>query len=101
MRSRTGFVILLNSDPIKWFSRKQSLVETSAFGTKFVAAKEAVEYLRGLQYKLCMLGIPIDGYSFIYMDNQLVLKNVSIPQSNLNRESNLVAYHYVREATET
>jgi len=49
MRSKTGFVILLNSAPIKLFSHKQSLIETSAIGAEFVAAKEAVDYLQSLR----------------------------------------------------
>jgi hypothetical protein len=51
-RSRTGFVIYLNCDPIYWSSMKQTSVESSSFGSEFVAMKHCCEYLRGLRYKL-------------------------------------------------
>ena len=36
-RSRTGFLIFLNSAPIFWFSKKQTSIETSSFGSEFMA----------------------------------------------------------------
>ena len=39
-RSRTGFIIFLNSAPIFWFYEKKTSVETSSFGVKFVAIKQ-------------------------------------------------------------
>lgn len=54
-RSRTGFIIYLNSAPVYWTSKKQVSVETSLFGSKFCAMKECCEYLRSLRYKLWVL----------------------------------------------
>ena len=51
-RSRTGYVVFLQNSPITWFSKKQSSVETSTFGSEFMAMKTATEYIRGLRYKL-------------------------------------------------
>ena len=36
-RSRTGFIVMLNNSPIYWYSKKQSTIETSTFGNKFMA----------------------------------------------------------------
>lgn len=44
-----------------------------------------------------MMGIPVDGWCYIYGDNQLVLSNLSIPESVLKKKSQSIAYHYVRE----
>jgi hypothetical protein len=65
-RSRTGFFILVNGAPVMWLSKRQTTVETSVFGAEFVAMKQGMEALRGLRYKLRMLGVPISGPSFIY-----------------------------------
>ena len=54
-------------------------VEMYKFGSEFMAMKKATEYLRGLRYKLCMFGIPVDEPDFIYGDKQSVLINVSAP----------------------
>ena len=50
-RSRTGYIVFLQNSPITWFSKKQSSVETSTFGSEFMAMKTATEYIRGLRYK--------------------------------------------------
>ena len=71
-RSRTGYVIFLNKSPIYWYSKKNQSIETSTFGSEFMAMKQVTEYIRGLRYKLRMFGIPVDGPAFIYGDNQSV-----------------------------
>ena len=60
-RSHTGVIIYVNRAPILWYSKRQSTVETSTFGSEIVAMKTAIELIEGLRYKLRMLGIPIDG----------------------------------------
>jgi hypothetical protein len=60
-RSRTGFLVYLNNAPVYWFSKKQTSVETSSFGSEFAAMKQCTEYIRGLRYKLRMMGIPVSG----------------------------------------
>jgi hypothetical protein len=96
-RSRSGFLVFLNSAPIYWTSKKQTSCETSTFGSEFVAMKQASEYVRGLRYKLRMMGIPVEEPTYIFGDNQSVLANTSAPESTLKKKSNAIAYHFVRE----
>ena len=96
-RSRTGFIIFLNNSPIYWSSKKQGGIETSAFGSEFMAMKQCCEYLRGLRYKLRMMGIPVEGNCFVFGDNKSVLVNSSKPDSVLKKKSNSIAYNFVRE----
>jgi hypothetical protein len=96
-RSRTGFLVFLNQAPIYWMSRKQNSCETSTFGSEFCAMKQATEYSRGLRYKLRMMGIPCDEPTYVYGDNQSVLANTMVPESQLKKKSNSIAYHFVRE----
>ena len=42
-------------------SKKQGSIETSSFGSEFMAMKTAVEMTEGLRYKLRMMGVPLDG----------------------------------------
>jgi hypothetical protein len=97
-RSRTGFFIYLNSALISWLSKRQPTIETSVFGAEFVAMKHCMETLRGLRYKLRMMGIPLAGPSYVYGDNLSVVKNCSKPESQLNKKSLSICYHAVREA---
>ena len=96
-RSRTGFVVFLNSAPIYWMSKKQTSCETSTFGSEFVAMKQATEYARGLRYKLHMMGIPVDEPTWMFGDNQSVLCNTTSPASTLKKKSNAIAFNFVRE----
>ena len=50
-RSRTGLLIYLNCALVYWWSKKQTSVESSSFGSEFVAMKQCCEYIRGLRYK--------------------------------------------------
>jgi len=96
-RSRTGFLVWLNSALVAWLSKKQASVESSSFGSEFVAMKQCCEHLRGLRHKLRMMGIPVNGCCCIHADNQSVLANSSIPESTLKKKSQSVAFHFVRE----
>ena len=97
-RSRTGILLYVNRAPILWYSKKQTSVETSTFGSEFVALKTATELIKGLRYKLRMMGIPILDATHVLVDNQLVVLNTSRPDSTLKKKSNSIAYHYVRES---
>lgn len=96
-RSRSGFIVFLNSSPIHWFSKKQTSVETSSFGSEFIAMKSCCEYIRGLRFKLRMMGIPVEMPTYIFGDNQSVLANTTIPHSTLKKKSSSIAFHFVRE----
>ena len=68
------------------------------FGTEFVALKHGVETLRGLRYKLRMMGVSVPSPSYIYGDNMSVIHNTQRPESTLKKKSNSICYHAVRES---
>jgi hypothetical protein len=98
-RSRTGFVIYLNMAPILWFSKSQSTVESSVFGSEFVAMKNGIETCRGLCYKLRMMGVALSGPTFVYGDNMSVVHNTQRPEYVLKKKSNSICYHAVRDSS--
>ena len=97
-RSRTRYLIYLNNSLIAWFSKRQPTVECSVFGAEFVAMKHVMEDLRGLCYKLRMMGVPVPGPYFVLGDNQSVIFNTSRPESTLKKKRNSICYHAVRES---
>jgi hypothetical protein len=99
-RSRTGYIIYMNSAAILWHSKQQGTDETSVFGAKFVAMKTGNEASRGLRYKLRMMGIPLDGPTYIFGDNMSVIHNTQRPESVLKKKSILAicCYHFMRES---
>ena len=97
-RSHSGIIIFCNRAPILWFSTRQTTVETSTFGSEIIALRIAIEMIEGLRYKLRMMGVPIDGPTSVFCDNESVVKNTTRPESPLKKKHNSVAYHRAREA---
>ena len=96
-RSHSGILLYLNSAPISWFSKKQATVESSTYGSEFVALRIASEQIISLRYKLRMFGVPIDGYANVFCDNESVFKNASFAESRLKKKHNSICFHRVRE----
>ena len=97
-RSQTGILIFLNKAPIVWYSNRQNTVETSTIGSEFIAMRRAVEHIEALHYKLRMFGIPIEGPTNVFCDNEAMFKNTTIPESTLKKNYNTICYHRCREA---
>ena len=65
-RSHTGIMTFLNKSPVVWHSERQNTVETSAFGSEFVAVKIAEEmivffmlYFPNFNYYLSLTSLPV------------------------------------------
>ena len=72
-------------------------IETSSYGSEFTALKQCCECIKGIRYKLQMMGIPCEFPCYVFGDNKSVLENSNVPHSVLKKKSCSVAYHYVRE----
>ena len=73
-------------------------MEASTFGSEFIALKICTEMVKGLRYKLRMMGIPLDGPANVFCDNNSVVTNSSYPESTLKKKHISICYHLVREA---
>ena len=67
--SQIGIPIFVNKYLIIAFSKQKNNVETSKFGSKFTALKNAVELVEALGYKLRMFGVPLEGPTNVFCDN--------------------------------
>ena len=97
-RSHSGVLIFVNRAPIIWFSKRQATVESSTFGSESVAMRQAIDLIEALRYKLRMMGVPIDGSTKVYCDNDSVVKSTTRPESTLKKKHNAINYHRAREA---
>ena len=97
-RSHTGFIIFLNNAPIDWYSKRQNTVESSTFGSELVAMRTAIERVKALRIKLRLLGIPIEGPTNIFCDNDSVVKTASKVETKCNKKHQSICFHVVREA---
>jgi hypothetical protein len=97
-RSHTGVLLFINRAPILWYSKRQTTVETSTWGSEICALRTAIEMVEGMRYKLRMMGVELDGPADIFCDNDSVVKSTGRPESGLQKKSNAVAYHKARES---
>ena len=97
-RSVTGIIHMINGTPIEAFSKKQSTVETATYGSEFVAARTCVEQIMDLRMTLWYLGVPIQGRSFMFGDNESVVNSSSKPDAKLHKRHVALSFHRVREA---
>ena len=58
-----------------WLSKKQPIIDTYMLRAEYVDMKTGIEILRGLMYKLRMVGIPLSGPLLICGDNMSVIHN--------------------------
>ena len=98
-RSHSGHIIFVNRAPVKWYSKRQQTVETSAFSSEFIAMKHCLEDVEFIRFKLRMFGIPFTGGkepTYILSDNESLVRNSSSVESTLNKKHSAVAYHFTR-----
>jgi hypothetical protein len=73
-------------------------VESLTFGSEFIALKQAIDLMEVLHYKLRMMGIPFDDSTTIYCNNEVVVKNTTVPESTLKKKHNAICYNRACEA---
>ena len=69
----------MNKAPILWHSKRQNTVESSTFGSEFIVMRTAVEMVKGLRYKLRMMGVEIEGPCNTFCDKDSVVLNTTRP----------------------
>ena len=89
-RSSTVFIIFMKMAMINWHTKKQATVEGAVFGAEFLAMKQDVEALRGIRFKLWMMGVKIDGPTYVYGDNMSVIHSTSNPELVFKKKSNSI-----------
>ena len=76
-----------------WFSKRKNSVETSTFRSEFTMLKQAAKMVKALRYKLKMFGVPIEGPTYMFFDNEAVYKNSITPESVLIKRHHSISYH--------
>ena len=97
-RSVTGIIHMINGTPIEALIKKQSTVETATYGSEFVAARTCVEQIMELQLTLTYLGVPIQGRSWMFGDNESVVNSSTHSESKLHKRHAVLSFHRVQEA---
>ena len=91
----------MNKAPILWYSKQQNTVGTTTFLSKFIALKTATELVESLLYKLKIFGIPTEGPSSMFCENESFSNKVSTPEFKLKGNNVSICYHKCRETVAT
>ena len=95
--SCTGFLVYIKSSLVYWFSKKHTSIESSSFGSEFCTIMVCCDYLCGPWHKQRMMGIHVLGPAYISGNNQSVLVNTTVPESQIRKTNPCIAYHLVRK----
>jgi len=94
-RSVTAVLHLINKTPFDWYTKRQSTVESSTYGSEFSAARTAVDQIVENRTTLRYLGVPIRERTYLFGDNQSVVTSSTIPHSLLAKRHNALSYHRI------
>ena len=72
------------------FEATKNTVETSTFGSEYVALKIGTKMIIDLRYKIRIMGVLING---IFCDNKSVVKSSVKPDVSLKKKHVLIAFH--------
>ena len=64
--SHTGIIIFVNNSSIIWYRKRQNTLESSSFGSEFIASRIATEMIEGLRYNLREFGVAISGPADVF-----------------------------------
>lgn len=73
-KSVTGWIAMLNGDPVSWASKKQKVVALSSCEAELYAASAAMQEIQWLRGLLSELGMGSVGASTLCVDNQSAIK---------------------------
>ena len=95
-RPHSGILVYVNSSLINFYIKRQNTVESSSFGSEFLALIISTDMVESLRYKLRTFGVNLEGPAEVYCDNKSGVTKSSVPESVLNKINNTVCYHRVR-----
>ena len=94
----TFMVVILNELNYPRVAFLMATVETATFGSEYVAARTCTEQTIDLRNTFRYLGVPVEGPSYMFGDNESVVNTASVHHSKLGKRHNILSYHRTREA---
>jgi hypothetical protein len=94
-KSIAGILVMLINTPIRWISKRQNTVNTSTYGSEFVASSISMELILEIRCMLRSLGVALDGPALMLGDNTSVVLNTTVLSSVLKKMHNTIAYRHI------
>ena len=96
-KSRTGYVIFLDGNPVAWASKKQPCVATSTTHSEYIACYAAATEVIWLRRLLASIGIPQSKPTTIFTDSQSAMRLALNPEFHSRTKHVDVKFHFLRE----
>ena len=96
-KSRSGYIIYFDGNPISWASKKQQCVATSTTHSEYIACYAVATELIWLRRLLASIGIPQTKPTTIYTDSQSALRLAINPEFHSRTKHVDVKFHFLRE----
>ena len=95
-KAYTGIIHFLNKTPIDWYSKKQVASERATYSSEYCACCTCIEQIVDLHNTLRYLGVNLNDKTYIFGDNESMIKSSTIPHARLHKRHNILSFHYVR-----
>ncbi|UYV83455.1 hypothetical protein LAZ67_23001090 [Cordylochernes scorpioides] len=96
-KSTTGYMFMLNNEPISWCSQKQNRVSLSTTESEYIAASKATKEAIWLRQLLRELHQEQVKPTTIFCDNQSCIRLVHNPEYHKITKHIDISYHFVRD----
>jgi hypothetical protein len=96
-RAMSGIIHVVNQTPVIQFCKEQKTVETANYGKNFVVACQAAQQIINPCSTVCMIGIPLNGPTWMFGNKSSVILSSTIPHSTFSERHNALLYHYVHK----
>jgi hypothetical protein len=100
-KSTTGWLFTLAGSPVSWKSKKQDCVTTSSCEAEYVALTSGVKECMWLRDLLSEFGVPIDGPTPVYCDNEAAVRISRDPVCHSRTKHVSTSFWFVREQQQT
>ena len=105
VKSRTGYVMMLNGNPVHWVSKLQGLVSLSTTEAEYIALSQAMrellpmrELLSDIQKNMQLVSKePIKISSSVFEDNNGAISVATVPKMTPRTKHIAVKYHFFKE----
>jgi hypothetical protein len=99
-KSTSGYVFKLAGGAISWSSKKQPSVALSSTEAEYIAGAHAAKEIVWLQRLFGEVGLPDDGPTTLYMDDQSAIAIAKNPQFHDRTKHIEVRHHFIRDKVE-
>jgi hypothetical protein len=84
----------VNKTPIEWYTKKQATVETTTYGSEFVAARVCVEQIIDLGNTLRFLGVLVREKSYMFGDNKSIVDSSMQLNAKLHKRHTMLSVKF-------